>query len=81
MDSGRFRLAAGGGWNSGGLASSDLPGSRAFVRERDAEFVVVPQGQPFAVIGFTVARGGFAEIDILADRSDLHELDLTVLDG
>jgi hypothetical protein len=58
-----------------------LPGSRAFVRERAAGFVVVPQGQPVAVIGFTVARGGIAEIDILADRSDVRELDLTVLDG
>ena len=62
------------------LASPDLPGSRT-VRERAAGFVVTLQGQPFAVIGFTVACGGIAEIDILADRSHLRELDLTVLDG
>ena len=41
----------------------------------------MPQGQPFAVIHFTVPRGGIAEIDILADRSYVRELDLTVLDG
>jgi hypothetical protein len=42
---------------------------------------VAPQGQPFAVIGFTVARGRIAEIDILADPVRLRELDLAVLDG
>jgi RNA polymerase sigma factor (sigma-70 family) len=45
-----------------------------------AGFVVAPQGRPFAVIGFTVARGRIAEIDILADPARLRELDLTVLD-
>jgi hypothetical protein len=44
-------------------------------------FVVAPQGQPFAVFGFTVARCRIAEIDILADPARLRELDLTVLDG
>jgi hypothetical protein len=32
-------------------------------------------------IGFTVARGRIAEIDILADPARMREPDLTVLDG
>jgi RNA polymerase sigma factor (sigma-70 family) len=44
-----------------------------------AGFVVAPRGRPFAVIGFTVARGKIAEIDILADPDRLRQLDLTVL--
>jgi RNA polymerase sigma factor (sigma-70 family) len=43
--------------------------------------VVAPGGRPFAVIGFTVARGRIAEIDILADPARVRELDLTVLEG
>jgi RNA polymerase sigma factor (sigma-70 family) len=46
-----------------------------------AGVVVVPQGRPFAVIGFTVTRSRIAEIDILADPDRLGGLDLTVLDG
>jgi RNA polymerase sigma factor (sigma-70 family) len=46
-----------------------------------AGLVVAPGGRPFAVIGFTVARGRIAEIDILADPARVRELDLTVLDG
>jgi RNA polymerase sigma factor (sigma-70 family) len=46
-----------------------------------AGLVVAPGGRPVAVIGFTVARGRIAEIDILADPARLRELDLTVLDG
>jgi hypothetical protein len=49
--------------------------------ERAAGFVVAPQGQPFAMIGLTVARGRIAGIDVLADPARLRELDLTVLDG
>jgi RNA polymerase sigma factor (sigma-70 family) len=45
-----------------------------------AGLVVAPAGRPFAVIGFTVARGRIAEMDILADPKRLAELDLTVLD-
>jgi RNA polymerase sigma factor (sigma-70 family) len=45
-----------------------------------AGFVVAPGGRPFAVIGFTVAEGRIAEIDILADPARLRELDLAVLD-
>jgi RNA polymerase sigma-70 factor (ECF subfamily) len=38
-----------------------------------------PDGQPFAVMGFTVRRGKIVEIDILADLARLRQLDLTVL--
>jgi RNA polymerase sigma-70 factor (ECF subfamily) len=44
--------------------------------------VTAPGGQPFAVMGFTVARGKIVEIDILADPERLRRLDLrAVLDG
>ena len=46
-----------------------------------AGLVVSRRGRPFAVAGFTVARGRIAEIDVLADPKRLRELDLTVLDG
>ena len=39
-------------------------------------FVVAPDGQPFAVIGFTVTGGKIVEIDVLADPVRLRELDL-----
>ena len=43
--------------------------------------VTAPGGQPFAVMGFTVARGKIVEIDILADPERLRRLDLrAVLD-
>jgi RNA polymerase sigma-70 factor (ECF subfamily) len=44
-------------------------------------FVVMAPGRPFAVAGFTIGRDRIVEIDILADRARLRELDLTVLDG
>jgi SnoaL-like domain len=37
-------------------------------------------GQPFSVMGFTIRHGKIVEIDILADRARLRQLDLTVLD-
>jgi RNA polymerase sigma factor (sigma-70 family) len=40
-----------------------------------------PEGQPFAVLGFTVVEGRIVEIDVLADPARLRDLDLTVLDG
>jgi RNA polymerase sigma factor (sigma-70 family) len=46
-----------------------------------AGFVVMAPGRPFAVAGFTIGRDRIVEIDILADRARLRELDLTVLDG
>ena len=45
-----------------------------------AGFVVSRAGVPLAVAGFTVAGGKIVEIDLLADRARLRELDLTVLD-
>jgi RNA polymerase sigma-70 factor (ECF subfamily) len=42
--------------------------------------VVVPRGEPYAVIGFTVVDGRIAEMDILNDPARLRELDLTMLD-
>jgi RNA polymerase sigma factor (sigma-70 family) len=46
-----------------------------------AGLVVVRGDRPFAVVGFTVASGRIAEIDILADPARVRELELTVLDG
>jgi RNA polymerase sigma factor (sigma-70 family) len=46
-----------------------------------AGVVVVPHGEPFAVMGFTVAGGKIVEIDAITDPARLRELDLTVLDG
>ena len=43
-------------------------------------FVVVRNGTPLAVAGFTVVDGRVAEIDVLADPARLREIDLTVLD-
>ncbi len=46
-----------------------------------AGVVVAPEGQPFAVMAFTVTGGKVAAIDVLTDPERLRELDLTVLDG
>src|SRR5918995_5700825 len=45
-----------------------------------AGFVVAPAGRPVALAGFTVAHGKVVEIDVLADRARLSELDLAFLD-
>jgi RNA polymerase sigma factor (sigma-70 family) len=42
--------------------------------------VTAPRGQPFAVMGVTVAGGKIVEIDVLADPKRLRQLDLAVLD-
>jgi RNA polymerase sigma-70 factor (ECF subfamily) len=39
----------------------------------------LPDGQPFSVMGFTVADGKIVEIDVLADPARLPQLDLTAL--
>jgi RNA polymerase sigma factor (sigma-70 family) len=44
-----------------------------------AGVVVAPHGQPFSVMGFTVAGGRIVAIDALSDPERLRELDLTVL--
>jgi RNA polymerase sigma factor (sigma-70 family) len=41
-----------------------------------AGLVVARPGRPIAVAGFTVVRGKIVEIDLLADRARLRELDL-----
>ena len=46
-----------------------------------AGLVAAPRGRPVSVLGFTVAGGKIAEIDILADPRRLRRLDLAVLDG
>jgi RNA polymerase sigma factor (sigma-70 family) len=63
------------------LYSRLSPFARPALVNGTAGFVVIQEGRPFAVAGFTVARGKIAEIDILADPKRLAELDLTVLDG
>jgi RNA polymerase sigma-70 factor (ECF subfamily) len=45
-----------------------------------AGVVVMPQGHPTAVMGFTVAGGRVVEIDAFADPERLAQLDLTILD-
>ncbi len=45
-----------------------------------AGLVTIRGGEPYSVLGFTVARGKIAEIDILADPARLRQLDLAVLD-
>jgi RNA polymerase sigma factor (sigma-70 family) len=45
-----------------------------------AGVVVAPAGRPVVVAGFTVAGGKIVEIDALADRARLRELDLAILD-
>lgn len=42
--------------------------------------VTAQGGQPFSVMGFTVAHGKVVEINILADLARLRRLDLTILD-
>jgi RNA polymerase sigma-70 factor, ECF subfamily len=46
-----------------------------------AGYVVAPGGRPVALAGFTVAHGKVVEIDVLADRARLRELDLAFLHG
>jgi RNA polymerase sigma factor (sigma-70 family) len=45
-----------------------------------AGVVVVPRGQPFSVMAFTVVGGRIVAIDALSDPERLRGLDLTVLD-
>lgn len=46
-----------------------------------AGLVVISRGQVVSVLAFTVAGGKIAEIDILADRERLQQLDVAGLDG
>jgi RNA polymerase sigma-70 factor (ECF subfamily) len=45
-----------------------------------AGFVVVRDGAPFAVLGFTVRDGRVVELDVVGDPRRLSRLDLSVLD-
>jgi RNA polymerase sigma-70 factor (ECF subfamily) len=42
--------------------------------------ITVPNGEAFAVMGFTITNGLIVEIDILADPARLSRIDLTILD-
>ena len=42
-------------------------------------FVSAPRGRPQAGFGFTIAKGKIVEIDLVADRERLRQLDLTFL--
>jgi RNA polymerase sigma factor (sigma-70 family) len=46
-----------------------------------AGVVAAPRGRPFSVLGFTVAGGRIAALDILADPARVRGLDLAMLDG
>jgi RNA polymerase sigma-70 factor (ECF subfamily) len=41
--------------------------------------ITFADGNPFAVLGFTIARGKIVEMNVLADPERLRQLDLTVL--
>jgi RNA polymerase sigma-70 factor (ECF subfamily) len=45
-----------------------------------AGVIVIRDGQPISVLGFTVVDGRIVAIDALADPQRLRQLDLTVLD-
>jgi len=59
---------------TGGLARTAQP---ALVNGA-AGVIMTAQGQPFAVVAFTVRQGKIAEIDILGDPARLSRLDLAV---
>jgi RNA polymerase sigma-70 factor (ECF subfamily) len=46
-----------------------------------AGILVAPQGRPFALLAYTVTDGRITEIDVLADRGRLDELDLSGVIG
>jgi RNA polymerase sigma-70 factor (ECF subfamily) len=45
-----------------------------------AGVVVIADGQPFSVMGFTVAGGRIVAIDVLADPERLTRIDLTAIE-
>jgi RNA polymerase sigma-70 factor (ECF subfamily) len=54
--------------------------ARPAVVNGTAGFVVVRDGAPFAVLGFTVRDGRVVELDVAGDPVRLRQLDLSVLD-
>jgi hypothetical protein len=63
-----------------GFAQRLGPFTRPALVNGAAGIVAAQGGQPVSVLGFTVRRGKIVEIDILADRARLRQLDLAVLD-
>jgi RNA polymerase sigma-70 factor (ECF subfamily) len=55
-------------------------GARPALVNGAAGLVVMRDGRPFSVMGFTVSGGRIVEIDILVDPVRLRDLDLSVLD-
>jgi hypothetical protein len=43
--------------------------------------VWAPRGRPRVVFAFTITRGKITEIDVIADRARLRQLDLAILPG
>jgi RNA polymerase sigma factor (sigma-70 family) len=62
------------------LFSSLAPFAQPALVNGAVGFVVAPHGEPFSVLGVTVANGKIVEIDVVADPERLRQLDLTVLD-
>jgi RNA polymerase sigma factor (sigma-70 family) len=56
------------------------PYARSALVNGGAGAVVLPGGRPFAVMGFTIAKGRIVEINILSDAARLAQIDLSVLD-
>jgi RNA polymerase sigma-70 factor, ECF subfamily len=54
--------------------------ARAALVNGAAGLVVAPGGEPFAVMGFTIARRKIVEIDILIDPDRLAQLDLAMVE-
>jgi RNA polymerase sigma-70 factor, ECF subfamily len=57
-----------------------VPFARPALVNGAAGFVVAPHGEPFAVLGVTVAHGKIVEIDVVADPERLRQLDLSPFD-
>ncbi len=78
MDAGALRLIRGARAVAGGaLAFSRFaPFARPALVNGAAGLVTVREGQPLSVMGFTVAGGKIAEINVLADPERLQRLDL-----
>jgi RNA polymerase sigma-70 factor (ECF subfamily) len=75
---GASRLIRGARAVAGGALSFSrfAPFARPALVNGAAGVVTVREGQPLSVMGFTVAQGKIAEIDVLADPERLRQLDL-----
>jgi hypothetical protein len=61
-----------------GIAGLGYVARRALVNGAPGA-VTFAEGEPYAVLGFTVARGNIVEINVLADPARLRRLELTAL--